>query len=324
MLQEMEKFKDRFNLKTMSLGSKKILNILNAFLSYNLNHISCYLFDEPENSLDDENLKYIMKLFDLLKNSKKKVVFITHSPRLLEMLQLEIDNIFLFQRLYNNDVINHSFKEIQYIFNEVGKLINDLSAINNVSEHEKYDFLPNTKFSELYLDQLLKSSQFYRILFYHHVVIVEGRTEELIAIEMIKELDINKCIFNARGKYQMIFLIKLFSLYCNKLSCIIDSDEPKNAKVSLAAALTKEIEKLKEQDKIFIYAIPKDLESYLGFDTKEVVEKLTNKESCSEKFIGNFTKYKKEYLPYFVIKTDNVARNNIKKLFDLESNSYEF
>ena len=58
MLQEMEKFKDRFNLKTMSLGSKKILNILNAFLSYNLNHISCYLFDEPENSLDDENLKY--------------------------------------------------------------------------------------------------------------------------------------------------------------------------------------------------------------------------------------------------------------------------
>lgn len=324
MLQEMEKFKDRFNLKTMSLGSKKILNILNAFLSYNLNHISCYLFDEPENSLDDENLKYIMKLFDLLKNSKKKVVFITHSPRLLEMLQLEIDNIFLFQRLYNNDVINHSFKEIQYIFNEVGKLINNLPAINNVSEHEKYDFLPNTKFSELYLDQLLKSSQFYRILFYHHVVIVEGRTEELIAIEMIKELDINKCIFNARGKYQMIFLIKLFSLYCNKLSCIIDSDEPKNAKVSLAAALTKEIEKLKEQDKIFIYAIPKDLESYLGFDTKEVVEKLTNKESCSEKFIGNFTKYKKEYLPYFVIKTNNVARNNIKKLFDLESNSYEF
>lgn len=317
--------KKRFNVKIMSLGSRKVLNVINTFLSYNLNHIDYFLFDEPESSLDDENIKYITKIFDLLVKSNKKIIFITHSPRFLEMLQIKIDDIYVFPKI-GNEIINHSFSEIETIFNEVGEKISRLKPNNDEKEYVKYDFLPNTKISKLYLEELLKSTQFYRTLFYTHIIIVEGNTEELIANELSKELDINKCIFKSYGKYKILFLIGLFSMYSEKLSCVIDSDEREEGNSSLASLLTFEIEKCRIPNKCYIYVLPNDLENYLKFDKNEIVSILSNYDidKISNKFSNNFSKYYKQYLPLYVIKNNDVARTKVKNLFNKEMNYYNF
>ena len=318
-------YRKKFESQKKSLGSRKLLNILNALLSYNLNHIEYFLFDEPENSLDDERIKYIGKIFDLLISNNKKVVFITHSPRLLELLQINIDDIFVFPNIYA-EVINHTYDEIKNLFNNTGNLINQLKPVNQEEEYAKYDFLPYTNFSELYLSELLKNNQFYRVLFYSHVIIVEGRTEELLTFELSKELDISKCIFNAGGKYKMLFLIKLFSMFCHKVSCVIDSDIKDDDCSTLPSLLTLEIEKLKKDNKLFIYSLPNDLETYLGFDKKAVVQYLTkgDGEEISGNLFNKFKRYYKHYLPFYVIKTDMAARIKIKQLFNSETNSYKF
>lgn len=47
--------------KQDSLGISKIMNIIEIFLTTNLNNIDYVLLDEPENSLDDNNLKIVIE-----------------------------------------------------------------------------------------------------------------------------------------------------------------------------------------------------------------------------------------------------------------------
>ena len=147
-------------------------------------------------------------------------------------------------------MINFSKQDIYDLFDENGNDLLKLIPDHPYSEPEKYYFLPATNLKNIYLEDLLKGDDFYRILFYSHIVIVEGKTEELIIRELTKDLSISKCIFNANGKYKIPFLFKLFSLYCEKITCIIDSDYlSSDGSTNFPYLLTKEIEKYKKTNK---------------------------------------------------------------------------
>ncbi len=316
----------KVDTKNKSLGSSKLYNILSSIKSYNLNHIIYFLFDEPENSLDDEGMKCIEVLFNLLKDNGKKIFFITHSPRLLELLQIEIDNIYVFPKLFS-DVINFSKQDIYDLFDENGNDLLKLIPDHPYSEPEKYYFLPATNLKNIYLEDLLKGDDFYRILFYSHIVIVEGKTEELIIRELTKDLSISKCIFNANGKYKIPFLFKLFSLYCEKITCIIDSDSlSSDGSTNFPYLLTKEIEKYKKTNKYFVFSVPKDIETYLSFDKSNIIEILTGveKEKQSDRFNNKISSMFKPYLPLYVICNNMDARNKIKNLFNCNDDTFKF
>lgn len=315
-------YKNEINNGKKSLGNKKLLNILEAFLSYNLNQIKYFLFDEPENSLDDKRIRIIGKIFKLMIDNNKKIIFITHSPRLLELLQIGIENIYLFPRIYS-DVVNVSFEEILDIYNKNGKKLNELNHNSPNRAHENYDFLPGTGVANLYLNEFLKSSDFYRALFYSHIVLVEGNTEELLAKELSDELELARCIVNSHGKYRMPFLFKVFSIFCEKITCIIDSDY-KNGNISFSTELTSYIESFKKQNEYFVYTLPNDLESFLKVENEEIVLELTGIELASKNFIEKFARRYKPYLTLHTIKNNFESREKIKKLFNNSSDSFEF
>lgn len=309
-----------------SLGTNKLNNILSSILYYNLNHIEFFLFDEPENSLDDEGMKCIQKLFNLLIENDKKVFFITHSPRLLELLQIEIDDIYIFPKIYA-DPINISKKDVYEIYNQNGYELQKIKPQQTMPNHEKYDFLPNTKISEMFLEDLLKSSSFYRVLFYSHVVIVEGATEELIARYLSNQVSISRCIFKANGKYKIPFIFKFFKLFCEKITCIIDSDFPtKEAITTFSSLLTHEIESYRSNKKYFVYSLPKDLETYLGFNKKTVISQLSgiDENEISGKFVSNFSSYYKSYIPLFILHTNHEAKDKLKSLLNSSDDVYNF
>lgn len=325
IIEGVKSYKGKFENAKKSLGSKKILNILNALLSYNLNQIDYFLFDEPENSLDDERIRCIGRIFDLLIKNNKRVVFITHSPRLLEVLQIDINNIFLFPKIYS-DVINYSFEDVVQIYNKNGENLRKINSNPNNNEYKNYDYLPNTGIAPLYLNEFLKSNDFYRALFYSHIILVEGITEELLARELSNELELSRCIVNSHGKYRMPFLFNLFSLFCDKITCIIDSDY-KNGNETFTKKLTEHIETFKENNKYFVYTLPNDIESFLKVDKKELALLLSNKSTQqlpSKSFLDNFSNRYKPYLTLYTIKENDEARKKVKALFDNANNEFEF
>lgn len=318
-------YKSKFEYSKKSLGSKKISNILDAFLSYNLNHIDYFLFDEPENSLDDERIKCIGKIFNLLISNNKRVIFITHSPRLLELLQIDVNNIYLFPKIYS-EVINFSFEDVLEIYNKNGEDLKKINPDSKNNEHKNYDYLPDTGITLLYLNEFLKSNDFYRALFYSHVILVEGITEELLARELSNDLELSRCIVNSNGKYKMPFLFKLFSMFCDKITCIIDSDYKKN-NITFTKNLTKHIESFAKKNKYFVYTLPNDIESFLSVAKKELALLLSNKseqQNISNSFLDRFSDRYKPYLTLYTIRNNEEAREKIKNLFNNINDEFEF
>ena len=316
------------NLLHMSLGTKKLQAILDTFLHYNLNNVDYVLLDEPENSLDDSNLKAISRLIDTLIKNGKTVIAVTHSPRLLEIMKVDIGKIYVFSTLFDNNIRNVQFAEVEKKFDLIGEELTLLSNEhpNTISEIDKYLFLPNTELRHCYLTTLLYSYDFYKVLFYRDVYIVEGLTEFYILKEIQDNLPVSNNYFVSGGKYRIPFLISLFSLVCKTVHCFFDTDLDKKA-VSFSSSLTKHIND-KYHDDAKLYNVDGDVETYLDIDIDKIIKLITNKTgTISTSFHKSFISHYKHYLCYFHICSEPDAKQKVIKLFkepkDIQYNSYE-
>lgn len=300
----------------LSLGTRKMARILNAFLSYNLNNLRYILVDEPENSLDDINLKTLSNLLKKFTQNNYVVVIVTHSPRLLEILDATIDNIFVFSKPFETTIKHITFEGAISIFDSIGSQMSDFSAEHKegISDAEKYSFMPNTPFREQYLLTLLHSPEFYKTLFYNDVYIVEGLTELYLLREIRDELPVSNNYFVAGGKYKIPFLIELFLNLIDAVHCFFDTDIEKS-KLSFSLGLTKFITE-KYSDAANLYYVEKDIESYLNIDKDELISKLSGKTNkLTGTFKRTFINCYKEYLCLYLISVNDEARKSIIKLF---------
>ena len=304
----------QIDTKHLSLGTTKLMHILNGFIEYNLNNIDYILLDEPENCLDDRNLKVMVSLVNKLLNNSKTVIMVSHNPRFLELLRISVNDIYVFTKPFIDDIRNISFGLVLSVFDNVGSELVQLSEKHPISEHYKYEFLPNTPFRKHYVDVVLHSYDFYKTLFYPEIIIVEGLTELYLLKSIQTHLSVSNNYYVSNGKYKIPFLISLFSLLCDNVKCFFDTDFKEDGDVSFSNALTDYI-KNKFNNTSKLVFVPTDIESFLGFDMDEVVAGITEKPSMTKTQKKNFKNRYKEYLCLHLVTTRNDARQKIINLF---------
>ena len=123
----------------------------------------------------------------------------------------------------------------------------------------------NSLFDDL-LNHFLKSEEFYRMLFYKEILIIEGETEKIILKKIYKNISSNSHFFCVNGKAFLPFFAELFIYFNKKLKIVFDSDRkinPKSNKYTTAVAITNYFEeKHNKISKIFEY----DLENHFNID----------------------------------------------------------
>lgn len=259
--------------KRDSLGIAKLMNIINILLTTNLNDIDYVIIDEPENSLDDNNLKLVIHFINILINARKKVIIVTHSPRLLELMQVKIDDIYKIKGLMG-EIVNLKFKEVDSIYIKCGNDLKEIKGYDSIDLAGQIQINANELYRELYINNIIMSQDFYRILFYNDVVLMEGKTEELIIKETKYSQKYTKNIFYMDGKYKSFFLIEFFRNYCNYIYCFIDEDKKgkkdlnNNFSFNMNAFYT---EKYKEENEVEIFYFRDNIEDEIGVDIEEVM-----------------------------------------------------
>lgn len=306
----------------LSLGSMKMNNILSVFTEYNLNNLDYILIDEPENSLDDNGIKVISKLIMNLTENGKKVVFVTHSPRLLDVLSVCIDDIYI-QPAMLADLINLRLEDVYNIYEETAKIMNSIKSSTPKNEVEKLAYSAKECFRNVYINVILHSEEFYRVLFYRSVIILEGFSEKLSLKVVRDKVDDCHNTFYSNGKYMAMFLMVLFSKLCSNVICIIDSDEPideNGKKNTFESVLTNKLKEVASNRNISIKDIPHDLERYLEIDNNVIIELFEG--SVPTNRLKDVRKKYKPYICYYALQNDINRQEKFLKILEDTQDSW--
>lgn len=265
--------KAKLNIKFLSLGAKKLLTIIDGILSYNLAEITTFYFDEPENCLDDYNIKNINTIIEGLLACGKQVYIVTHSPRLLENLRPPIGSIFLKKKLFEGylQITESAIWQIQQ-----NTLQQCMRYVKNPPKWVKIYLEKPAKFYKLYIDTFMHSQDFYRSLFYNEITLAEGLTEKYI-VHSIHALEMaTNCFIFTHGKFNMPFLIQFYQYLGKNIYCIFDSDVKEHAGENRAVEqINAYIEYLLPNSQKIVFH--PNLESELQVDTTVVQELFDDK-----------------------------------------------
>lgn len=289
-------------IRKKSKGQEKLVNILEILTSIFLNPISVILFDEPENFLDDNYLRIISIVLQLLEKAQVKVVLATHNARLCELCDMEIDNMLLLDIKFENDKISYtetslSNIELKNIYINVSREIQDIAKKNKYNEDagimKKLKIYDDNSLFESLLNHFLKSEDFYRVLFYKKILIVEGETEKVILKKIFKNISDNSHFYCPNGKAFLPFFTELL-LYFNKdLKIVLDSDRKLDGVGNTTAvAITDYFE---SKYKSIIRVFEPDLEKHFHIDLEDfrIRKSFSNKNQfmikqfASEEFFAN-------------------------------------
>lgn len=312
IIKTVEEIYNRSNIANKSLGTTKINYIARSLLEYNLNEISFFVFDEPENSLDDERMKYLERIIIALVSNNKNVFFVTHSPRFLELLQIEIDNIYVLPGI-NKDFIHYNISDIYNFYDSICcDISNKIGNKTEICTCDKLEYKSGTPLSRVQIDLFLKSFDFYKVLFYFKVCIVEGESEEYVLRSLNNKFSSSLTIYKARGKYHIPFLAKLFNSLGINVKCIIDSDT--NGKTEkLSIALTHYLKEMEKNGICICQTLTGDLENYLSINFSTAINKLLNENLSSNQSKG-FKNSHKAIITYSEIINDENKKNKVLDL----------
>lgn len=285
LLSYCEKEMDFYNsVKNKSKGQEKVFNIFNIIFNTFMNPIKTIFFDEPENFLDDLGLRKMSILFSILKNADIKLVVATHSYSLCNLLKVPIDNIIFVNKWfdikessYKNTMICHSLKNIKKMYRncteDFEKYIKNKNLDIDKGIITKMHYYEDNKLFKLYLNDVLKSEQFYRALFYKRIILVEGASENRIIRKLNIEQLHDDFFFVTYGKAFVIFFANLFTKMGKEIIIIIDSDKkykPKSKRYNTAYGITLYLkEKYGKNVKLFDV----DLERHFHINKKEYEDK---------------------------------------------------
>lgn len=272
------------SIKNKSKGQEKIFNIFDLIIKTFMNPINIIFFDEPENFLDDLGLRKISILFSLINKSRIKLVISTHSYSLCNLLRISINNIIFINKYFDFKATSYKNQMVQLSLNDVKKIFN--SATNDFEQFikdknldidkgiiTKMHYCDDKKLIKMYLNDVLKSEQFYRALFYKRIILIEGASENRIIRKLnIEELH-DDFFFVTQGKSFMIFFADLFSKIGKEIIIITDSDKKykgKSSRYNTAYGITLYLkEKYDKQIRLFDV----DIENHFNIDKKKYEDK---------------------------------------------------
>lgn len=246
--------------------------------------IKVVFFDEPENFLDDLGLRKISVLFSMLKKANIKLVVATHSYSLCNLLKIPMDDIVFINKWfdvvesnYKNSIIYQSLKDIKKMYRTCTEDFEKYILTKNLDIDKgitmKMHYFEDSKLFKLYLNDALKTEQFYRALFYKRIILVEGASENRIIRKLNIEQLHDDFFFVTYGKAFMIFFAELFTKIGKEIIIITDSDKKckgKSKRYNTAYGITLYLkEKYSERVKLFNV----DLESHFSIDKKEYEDK---------------------------------------------------
>ena len=300
--------------KNKSAGINKIGNILKNLLSRNINSVNYFFFDEPDNYLDDEHIKFLKCIFDVLLNNNKTVCFVTHSSRLLEILNIDIDDIYIFQNWADNIITNVSTEQLKQVYIECCEEVSKIKYFSNCEKKEKFFYSKYNKLLEVNLYNIIHSHEFYRSLFFNDVVIAEGLTEKLVFNESNNFAVYAKNFYFCKGKSRYPLMLKIFSLLNKNVILIYDEDNDKQDK------FTYTVNCLFENYKKIVFT--PNLEDELIITKKVIIDILGGTPSQSE--INDFKQfYKAEILP-FALRNDRTLLQKLEeKVTNINTSSYQ-
>ena len=303
------------SIKSKSRGQEKAFNIFNIIYKTYMNPIKYIFFDEPENYLDDLGLRKISILLSHLKKAKIKLVISTHSYSLCSLLNVSIDNIVFINKTfdfkksyYKSSMVKLTLNNVRKLYEEATiefeKFIEDKKLDIDGGIRSKMHFYEQRELLDLYLNDVLKSEQFYRALFYQKIILVEGPSESRIIRKLnIEELHDNY-FYITYGKSFMIFFAKLFTKIGKNILIISDSDKKlkKNAdKYNTAYGITMYMQrhyskalKLFDVDLESHFKIDKSYFDKKGLSSNEMKVYAADEYFSSKKNINKFIKFLNE------------------------------
>ena len=259
--------------KNLSKGQEKIRNIINIFTEYNLNDIKYIFFDEPENYLDEQYMLELSNFINFLVESGYKIRIATHSPKLLYLLPIAIDKIYLLTFFDGKcKIFNITNDEIDLFYEECASAI-ELKRKENPDCGEdsgikyKLNIFSNHDVFDIFKRRVINSEELYGCLFFDQIIIVEGVSDK-VAVDYVKHsFGFTTQDFSPNGKAFIPFFIRLFTSLGKRIIVIIDEDDVNKH----SYAITKYIEERKNKDILVVLHNP-DIEGEYGIWNDEVLQ----------------------------------------------------
>lgn len=308
IVSKINNIKTKLILQKKSAGIDKINGILNQLLSKNLNNIENIIFDEPENFLDETNLKYLVDIFSIFKENNIKVFISTHSSRFLELSAAKVNEIFVLSFSFESGsltrrMVNNSLPDIKKLYTQTRQELEEktmpkgeLATTKTKNMFAKICLSEEGEVLDLYLRTLIEDNEFYKILFYKKIILVEGLTEKLILSKVPdSHLEYMNFYFSS-GKIHIPFLIELFKMFGLNVIVMFDSDLEE--KVTLAKNITDFLKSKYETDE-WVTLIPsteRDLEA--DYNIELIIDEFSSESGLSRtkiKNVGYFKPYKALY-----------------------------
>ncbi|RKL65809.1 hypothetical protein CR203_18275 [Salipaludibacillus neizhouensis] len=267
--------------KTKSRGQEKLYNLMSIFTDYSFNNVEYICFDEPENYLDEDFIKVIGKFVKILIQNNFCVRIATHSVRLLSELKADLKEVILFNNFKMNQL---SLEDIKGMFRETKNKIESIRKRDGYNEdaniRSKLNIDENEIFFRIFLEQTLKSENFYRCLFNETIVIVEGESE-VIALQNIKtKFETSVEIYSPYGKAHIPFFTKLFLSINKRVVVVIDEDTHSEKHPIVLTKYLTEIEAQLQGLKLIIHA--PDLENFYGIDLQLIASEIGMSKNASK------------------------------------------
>ncbi|GAB3059185.1 hypothetical protein ACFOU0_04745 [Salinicoccus sesuvii] len=317
-----KKFKKLNQVINKSMGQEKLNNLLKILLSYNLNNIKLFYFDEPENFLDEEYLKEVANLIRLLIENEKVVRVVTHNSRLLRLLNVNLENIIVLKQYKQLSISSLKIKECyEEVRENIGTIVRNINAEESAQINYRLSFIDNDTLFESFLNQYLKDEQFYRTLFYKEILIVEGQSD-IIALNHIKDsFDVSLEVFNPNGKTFIPFFVLLFNILGKNIRVVIDDDleNPTGARLKHPVALTQYLKQLSEELDFHLILHSPDLEGHYSMDLDSMARKFGMSNTIRNREKGMF-----KSLSSFDFFSQNENAERLKKhIFAIKDSSFE-
>ena len=177
-----------------------------------------YIFlDEPEKYSHPSLLNVTAKLIMDLSKLGKDIYIATHSPKLLSMLNLELQNIYVI-----NDS-THYCKNID-ISGTISELKTILPVANFTNKYSNY-------YETITCSEIIKTihyKDFLECLFSNRVYLCEGVNDKLFLFKYLQdngEFFDDYVIMSTFGKYPMPLFLNLFKKLGIHVSCVFDEDD---------------------------------------------------------------------------------------------------
>lgn len=315
IVKTLNKLKNSLPTKNKSAGIKKIENIINNILSRNINGIKYFLFDEPDNYLDDKHIKFTKNILEILMNNSKVVCIVSHNPRLLEILNTDIDDIYIFNNWLKNDVVNVTSEQLKQVYLDCCDSVSEIRLFENCTPKEKFFYSKKDNLVDINLYNIIHSYDFYRTLFYDKVVLAEGLTEKLVFNEIDKfQIYVNNFYF-CKGKSRYPLLIRIFEQLKKEIVLIFDEDGDNKDKFTFT------INSMFDNYKKIVFT--PNLEDELII-IEDIIKIILGDDSASNSKIDDLMKtYKAEILPFALRKDENLLKQLENKVAQIIDDKYE-